>query len=257
MPAERRSTTIQSVQRASRIIRAVAAAPNGLAAQEVAVQFGLTLSTAYHLLSTLAEEGMLAKVAGRRYVLGWAAGEVANSVDRGLRPPASHLAALNHVAEETGETAYLTAWRLGSIRILATVEGAHAVRVAGLDVGFVGSIHARASGKLLLAYADPPDRESALSRCAFERHTPHTIVNRQALDEDLARIRVEGLGRDRQEFREGVYSVSAPIRHDGAVVAALALSAPVQRFLERESEIVAALRSAAEEAGKGVVDRVG
>jgi IclR family transcriptional regulator, acetate operon repressor len=240
---KRSSTSIQSVERASRILLAVAAEPSGLAAQDVSTRFGLTLSTAYHLLSTLADEGWLVKVEGRRYVLGPSAGELANSVARGLRPPAAYLAALQRLAEATAETTFLTGWQLGQIRIMATVEGAQAVRVAGLEVGLTGNIHARASGKLLLAFADDGTREHLLADYEFTRYTPNSIGSRAEFDTELEHIRAEGIGRDRQEFREGVYSVSAPIWRDAVVVAALAVSTPVQRFLDHEEAIISALRA--------------
>jgi IclR family transcriptional regulator, acetate operon repressor len=239
---KRSSTSIQSVERASRILLAVAAEPSGLAAQDVSTRFGLTLSTAYHLLSTLADEGWLVKVEGRRYLLGPSAGELANSVARGLRPPAAYLAALQRLAEATAETTFLTGWQLGQVRIMATVAGAQAVRVAGLEVGLTGNLHARASGKLLLAFADDGTREHLLAD-EFTRYTPHTIGSRAEFDTELDRIRAEGIGRDRQEFREGVYSVSAPIWRHAVVVAALAVSAPVQRFLDHEEAIISALRA--------------
>jgi IclR family acetate operon transcriptional repressor len=240
---KRKGTSIQSVERASRILLAIAAEHKGLTAQQVSVRFGLTLSTAYHLLSTLADERLLAKVEGRHYVLGSASGEIANAVARELRPPAEFVVALQRLADITRETVFLTGWHLGALRIVETIEGAQSVRVVGLEVGFTGGIHARASSKLLLAFAEPTLREHVLNKYEFTKITPQTISSREEFDRELALIRSEGVARDRGEFDAGVYSVSAPIYINGAVSDALAVSAPIARFYENEGEILLALRA--------------
>ncbi|WP_104176463.1 IclR family transcriptional regulator [Cryobacterium sp. Y50] len=241
-------TSIQSVARASRILLEVSHSYEGKTASQIASQFELTLSTAYHLLSTLAQEGLLVKTEGKRYQLGPAAVEIANSPVLRPRTPLAHRDALRRLAARTRETTFLTGWHRGNVQILATVEGAHAVRVVGLEVGFTQSVHARASGKLLLAHADETLLEIVLDGYEFVRHTPNTLLDRAALDADLDRVRSEGLGRDCEEYREGVYSVSAPIRVDGRVVAALTVSSPIERFLRTEREIVVALLETASEA---------
>lgn len=239
---------IRSVMRASRMLLAVAGAGDGLTATEVASKLGLTLSTAYHLLASLEDAGLLAKAAGKHYVLGRGAVEIANSPNLRPRIEPAHRLALGRLAELTRETAYLTAWFRGDPRILATVEGPQAVRVAGLQVGYSGAVHARASSKLLLAFADDELRAAVLGACDFAAYTPETIPDRSGLDEELERIRRADIAYDRGEYREGVRSLSAPIRRDGAVVAALAVSAPADRFERTEAELVSTLRACAEAA---------
>lgn len=245
---KRSSTSIQSVERAAQILLAVAEEPTGLLATDVAAKFKLTLSTSFHLLSTLAEVGLLAKVAGRRYVLGAASEQIANSISRQIRPKESYLEALERLAALTNESTYLTGWHMGQLRILANVEGSQALRVSGLEVGFSGSVHARASSKLLLAFADAGIREEILSSYKFEKYTGNTITSREAFDVELDKIRVEGLAHDREEYHEGVYTLSAPIWSGNRVVAALAVSAPVARFIEHQAKITATLRAEAKAA---------
>ena len=48
-----------------------------------------------------------------------------------------------------------SAWRGEEIRVLASLESGAAVRVAGVERGPYRCPHARATGKLLLAFADP------------------------------------------------------------------------------------------------------
>lgn len=241
--------TIQSVARASQILLAVARSTNGLTATEVAATQGLTMPTAYHLLATLEDQQLLNKESGKRYVLGIAAADIANAPGLRARANPRHLRALRGLATETRETAYLTGWFRDEIRILATIEGSQAVRVAGLEVGYTGGVHARASGKVLLAFADEARRSMILDDYDYTRFTPLTVHDRAALDAQMVEIRETEIMFDRGEYQEDVRSVSMPIRENGQVVAALAVSAPAERYQRTEPEIVAAMRTAATAAG--------
>ena len=238
-------TTIQSVERASRLLLFAATSEEGVSATEAAERFKLPLPTTYHLLSTLVAEGLLAKDGRRRYTMGPQAAVIANAVGRDQRAPESYLRALRGLADETGETAYLSAWRNGMISVLATVEGAHAVRVAGLETGAVGSEHARASGKLLMAFAEPEARAQLVGGRRLTKRTPNTITSRSTLEREFDTIRRDGYAVDHDEYALGVTCVSAPISEAGLVLAALTVSVPTHRYEPNQAKMVdAVLRSA-------------
>lgn len=237
-------TTIQSVERAARILLFVATNPN-VSASEIASRFGLSAPTTHHLLSTLVQERLLRKSADRRYELGGASEELAEAALRGMRPAAELRTALSELARRTGESCYLTAWRGDRIRIVAVVEGEHAVRVSGLVVGYSENIHARVGARVMLAHADAELRDWALADCTYPAVTPHTARSRAELDIELERIRATGIARDQEQVQIGVHSISAPIMVDGRVVAALSLTAPLERFRQNETEYIEALRQCA------------
>ena len=116
-------TTIRSVARASRILVHLGEQPEGRTAKEVADALSLPLPTAYHLLGTLVAEGLAAKDSRRRYRLGPALGPIADAFVRQFSPPEYLIAPLHRLADETGETAYVGAWRHDRIVVLASVEG--------------------------------------------------------------------------------------------------------------------------------------
>lgn len=237
-------TTIQSVERAARILLFVAENPR-VQASEVAERFALSAPTVHHLLSTLVLEGLLRKDSTRRYELGSASERIADGVLQHLRPPAELHPALAELARRTGESCYLTAWRGDRIRVIAVIEGEHAVRVSGLVVGFSDDIHARVGARVLLAYADDDLRDWVLADYEYAALTPHTLRTRSELDAELDRIRSSGIAHDHEELRIGVYSISAPVLLDGRVRAALSLTAPVERFERNEDAYVSALRHCA------------
>jgi IclR family transcriptional regulator, acetate operon repressor len=245
MSKEHPATQIRSVARAVQILLHLAQRGQPATAKETATALGLHVATTYHLLNTLVVEGMLTKDSSRRYQLGPNVGVLSDAFERQLSPPADLLSGLRRLAETSGETAYLSAWRQGDIVVLDSIEGSHAVRVGGLHRGTGGDAHARASGKLLLAHASPDTRESYLSSRELRAVTDHTITDAVQLEEEFNRIRDRGYSADEGEFLEGVACLSAPIFGSGVVIGAYTVSVPVARFTDSRQALVDAVVGAA------------
>ena len=248
-------TVIRSVSRASRILVHLAEQQESRTAKQIAAAVGLPLPTAYHLLGTLVGEGLLTKDSGRQYQLGPALAAITDAYMRQFTPPDYLVGPLRQLAETSGETAYVGCWRHNRLAVLASVEGRNAVRVSGVHIGFVASAHARASGKVLLAFAPDSLQEAYLLENPLEAVTPRTIVEPGELRLELERTRLRGFAVDEEEFREGVACVAAPLLESGFPVAAYSISAPVERFRRRRQElidlVVEATRQAAADGGRG------
>ncbi|HXH96864.1 MAG TPA: IclR family transcriptional regulator [Gaiellaceae bacterium] len=245
-------TYIRSAARVSRILVRVATQPSGATAREIAEALELPLPTAYHLLGTLVSEGLLAKDARRRYQLGPTLGTIANAYVRQLTPPEFLVAPLHELATTTGETAYLASWRDDRIAVLASVEGRNAVRVSGVHLGIADDVHARASGKVLLAFAPETLRTAYLRAHPLVRVTKRTIVEPDQFQHELERTRQRGFAIDEEEFREGVACAAVPVLDNAHVVATYAVSAPAERFRQSRDQLVESLREAAQAATIGV-----
>ena len=248
-------TVIRSVSRASQILVHLGEQQESRSAKEIAAALGLALPTAYHLLGTLVGEGLLTKDSGRQYQLGPALAAITDAYMRQFTPPDYLVGPLRQLAEASGETAYVGCWRQHRLAVLASVEGRNAVRVAGVHTGFVGFGHARASGKVLLAFAPDSVREAYLLENPLVSVTPRTIVEPGELQLELERTRLLGFAVDEEEFQDGVACVAAPLLESGFPVAAYSISAPVERFRRRRQElidlVVDATRQAAAERGGG------
>ncbi len=243
--SEKKPTRIQSASRAARLLLLVARRPDGASSTEAARALGLTVPTAHHLLSTLCDEGLLVQDSRRRFVLGPRVAVLADAFLRDGAVPEYLVEPLQLLAAETGETCYLTAWRDGEIHALDSIEGGSAVRVGGVARGAYRCPHARATGKLLLAFARSELRRAMLGDGPLERVTPNTIVDRARLESELATIREQGFAEDHEEFDEGVSCISAPLLLDGVVVAAYTVSVPTDRFQRRRDALRAAVQQAA------------
>ena len=231
-------TIIRSVARASRILIHLGQQPEGGTAKEVAVALGMPLPTAYHLLGTLVAEGLVAKDSRRRYRLGPAVGAISDGFVRQFSPPEYLVSPLHRLAQKTGETAYVVAWRHDRIVVLASVEGQNAVRVSGTHLGYIEAAHARASGKLLLAFAPDDVRSRYLALDPPVAITPRTLVQADEIELELERIRLVGYAVDEEEFRQGVSCLAAPVLENGHAVAAYSVSAPADRFRRTQDELL-------------------
>jgi DNA-binding IclR family transcriptional regulator len=239
----RTPTRIRSVGKAVSILVWLAGQPGARSAKQIATALGLPIATAYHLLDTLAQDGMLFKDERRLYHLGPSVGLMVDAFQRQNSPPEYLLAPLRRLAEDVGETTYLSTADGLDVVVVASVEGNHAVRVRGLHVGF------RGSGKLILAYAGDERIEAYLAG-GLPPRTPSTIVDPDALRRELAAIRARGHAFDDEEFTEGVSGVSAPVLQGDVPVAAYTITTPTERFNARRAELTAAVVAVAAAASR-------
>ena len=211
-------TQIQSVHRAATVLELVAG-NGGMRASQIATRLDVPLPTVFHLLSTLTDVGLLDKLDDRRYQLGPMAGLLAEAYAAQVSAPEHLHARLQEMAERTGETAYLSAWRRGDATLLSIVEGRRAVRVSGLHLGYSGATHARASGKVLLTFSGP----TALDEYLEHHDLTNPSTTPKALRAVIERTRQDGYAVDEEEFAEGVVRGGADHRrphghgHLGAV----------------------------------------
>src|SRR5262249_24560143 len=134
------------------------------------------------------------------------------------------------LAEQSGETAYLAAWRGAEIEMLATMDSSNPLRVARIPPGPYRHPHARAVGKVLLAFCSPSLRDSYLPQPKPGPRTLPTLWQAHALAEELDRVRALGYAQDHEEFLEGVCCVAAPVMQHGELLAAYGLAVPADRF---------------------------
>lgn len=245
-PARKKEPTrIQSAARAVNLLTLVATEQTNGSGKALAEAAGLAVPTAHHLLATLVAEGFLAQDERARYMLGPKIAVLADAFQRDLTPPSYLLAPLHRLVSATQETAYLARWRRGEIHLLSSIEGQQTVRVS-VPEGRYRDAHARASGKLFLAYLDEDVRDAYLGAHPLRKLTESTITSRRRLLEALAGVREQGYAVEEEEFQSGLSCIAAPVFENGVIVAAYSMAVPTQRFRERRQELIdAALKAAA------------
>ncbi|WP_328914197.1 MULTISPECIES: IclR family transcriptional regulator [unclassified Streptomyces] len=242
------ATRIRSVARAVKLVRLAVETPEGVPAELARKHLGVSLATAYHLLNTLAEEGMLAKH-DRRYHLGPTAGLIADAYSRQETTPPHLLAPLARLARELGETVTLCLWRNGAVVEVAVLEGSKPLKVGGRTGGLQSDLHARASGKLLLAELGDADLERYIAAHPLVARTPNTITDTDTLRRELDLTRERGWAMEREECDSGVSCIATSVTANQiAGAAAYTIGAPAWRMAENQETYLAALLRAAAEA---------
>jgi DNA-binding IclR family transcriptional regulator len=241
---------IQSVDRAARILKALAAGPGRLGVSELSSRLGLAKGTVHGLLRTLQEHGLVEQHADSdKYQLGPELLQLSNRYLDVNDLRSRSLAWAELLATRANE-----AVRVGVLHGSGVLIVHHVFRPDAslqiLEVGEVLPLHATALGKAVLAHLDDDTRGDVLSD-GLRRLTGHTIVTRSALDRELAASRERGYAREAEEAVLGEAGIASPIFGPGpSPVGAVGLAGPRERLLRRGTERTAA--SAVIEAARGI-----
>lgn len=243
--------TVQAVSRAFLILETLARSGRALTLTELAGKVQLKLTTVHRLLTTLIVHGFAEQeTATMRYRLGLKAFEIGYAALSSMDVRTIARPIMKELAEKLNETINLAILDRGEVVYIDQIESTKIVIVKMFArVGSRGPAHCTGSGKVLLAGLPDEELRALLRKMRLERFTAQTLTNPDALLAELRRIRLQGYAIDRGERDEGVYCVAAPIRnHEGRVVAALSISAPLQRIQEDEAvnEFIAAARTTAD-----------
>lgn len=198
---------------------------------EAGTALGLGKSRAQALMASMAEVGLLRRVAGGRYRIGWRPLQLEKLVagSTPFRAPAHEVAM--RLAHHTGETLHVATLDGGRVVYVDRVHGTRGVDIEVSTVGATLPAHCSGVGKVLLAHLEPGQIDAILDSHGLPLLTPATITDRDALYAELHRVRRDGVAFDREEVMAGLSCVAAPIRDfEGTVVAAISISAPTERF---------------------------
>ncbi|SNT74399.1 HTH-type transcriptional regulator BhcR [Paracoccus seriniphilus] len=228
--ASEASGTIQALDRALDILDLLAANP-GLTLSEVAEEMGQSPSTVHRVLHTLAARRVAeSDPATQTWHIGPATFRLGAAFMRrsGLGERARPF--LRTLMEHTGETANLGIPEENSVLSLAQVETHESIR-ACFAPGTRLPLHASAMGKVLLTFGRPERLQQLIDTTGLARCTDKTLITRDALLEDMQRIRTRGFAFDDEERTRGMRCIAAPVLdHDGKLVAAISISGPTQRI---------------------------
>ena len=245
----------QAVDRAARLLTEVVHAADPMTFTGLSAATGLAKSTTSRLLLALERNGLVRRDDHGRFLPGemfvsfaWRGG-----AEAGLVAVAQPF--LERLGKATGETINLGVVSGGVVEQIAQVDSTYFI--GGTNwVGLSVPLHCSALGKVLLAYGAVPlsgQLSGQLPAEKLERRTDKTITSEAALRAELAGVRARGYAITDEELEPGLIAVAAPVHgFDGAVVAALSVSAPTTR-MTRDRLTAAAGQCVGEAAGLSAV----
>jgi len=221
---------LSSVANSIRLLTSFSGEEDELGITTLANRLRLAKSTVHRLASTLTGAGFLEQNSETgKYRLGVALFELGALVRRRMDVANEARPRLRELLEKTGETVQLGIVDHFSVLYVYEMESRRAIRMAAA-VGARAPLHCTAVGKVLLAYQPRDYVKEAIGR-GLTAYTPKTIIKREAVLAMLDEVRLRGHAIDDEESEGGLRGIAAPVKnHNGAVIAALGVAAPVQRM---------------------------
>ncbi len=245
---------LSSLHNALRILRSYTMENPVQGITEISQSLNLGKSSVYRIVSTLAEEGFLAKDhETQKYRLGYSVLALCGVVTANLDIYNESLPTVRKLVETVGETAHIGILEGSHVTYLLKVECNHYVRFL-THVGRRNPLHCTSSGKVLLSYQSPSFIRNYIDQ-GLKSYTKDTIHDEHALMKEITRIKKAEYATSYGELLDGVHSVAAPI-HDytGQVIAAVTVVGPKQRMGPAKIPFFA---KQVVEAGKEISEKLG
>lgn len=219
---------IQSVERAIAILNCFQG-HSALGVTEISNHVGLNKSTTFGIIRTLAAHQFLQQCQDSgKYQLGIALLRLGSLVDVDLRRMCQPYIA--QLADQIGETINLVVQRGCNVVYIEKKESPHSVRIC-TSIGQELPMYCTATGKAILAFLSPEQREAALAEMHFQPYTAQTIADRETLLKALEEVHETRYAIDSEEFENGLICVAVPILDSaGSPTAAISCSGPKQRM---------------------------
>jgi DNA-binding IclR family transcriptional regulator len=226
------------LNRAFRIMAAFDGDGAELSLTDLAERTGLPKPSLHRLAAQLIEQGALERTR-YGYQLGMRIFEMGGLVPRQRRLRDIALPYIEDLYEATHQTVHFAILDGRDVVYLERIFGSGSMplptRVGGRLPAYCSAV-----GKAMLAFSPEPVVENLLES-GLRRRTPNTITNSQMLLQNLTRIRNEGVAYDREEGKQGVACVAAPIlNNERRPVAALSITT---RTPEMHSRLTPAIKA--------------
>lgn len=241
---EEKKYTIQSVEKACDLLMAFGNNTEELGVSELSRMLGIGKSTIWKLLNTFENKGMLVKnLNSDKYSLSIQFFQIAcqyynqisvHSVVRGF---------MEKLSRKYGETIHFAVRDGDEVVYVEKIDGTFNINIYS-RIGRRSPIYAPSVGKVILANLEREQIMDILNRSRLQAYTEYTITTKEALLQELDRIRKQGYAMDNEEYELGIRCVGVPVKNiAGRIVGGLSISGMKARMTdELVSEIIEDLK---------------
>jgi len=242
-----------STRRVFRIIDRVSREGGRLTVKALARDLGISLSTCYHLIGILVDEGYVEKLPrSAGYRLG---PTISVLFERARRVGTAAVVepVLHDLAHLARRTAYHAVLSSADDVVVTHVHQPPDCPPVGVPQGFCGPSHALALGKVLVAAGGVAAINRYIEHYELQAFTRRTITDPAKLEAHLKEVRTRGYATDFEEFAKNLYCVAVPVADaSGLVSGSVGLATTANSPADELKRLIRLARRAAEQISAGL-----
>jgi len=245
-----KTSSIQVIDRMALLLNIIARYDDAISLKILSAESELHPSTAFRILSSLANHQYVERDDAGHYQLGIKFLHMGARVRRrvGLRQQAIPI--MKQLSDELGETINLTIRENDEVVYVERSTSSQMMRVEQV-IGSRAPLHVTAVGKLMLAEDGEEECRKYAERTGLPAYTENTITDIDTLIDKTKQAKRNGFACDNEEAEKGVGCIGVLIYNSaGKVAGGLSLSAPIERRKEEWVPVVM-------EAGKHLSESLG
>jgi len=236
--------TVQSVDRALRILEILKDERDGLGVTELSTHLEVSKSTVHRLLMSLLKKNFVKKDKNSgKYILGLKLIELGQIVSENIDIRKLAYPYLVQLVEILDETVHLASRDNNKIVYIDKIESSSSIQMYS-KIGKRVPLHCTGIGKAILAFLPEEEVLHALEQIQLTRYTDNTIVKKEELLKHLKSIEKKGYSIDNEEHEKGIRCVAAPIFNynkeviAGISVTSLSVKLKGEKLVESTNEVV-------------------
>ncbi|SFD88157.1 DNA-binding transcriptional regulator, IclR family [Lentibacillus persicus] len=197
--------------------------------RELAAEINENHSKVYRILETLESQNFLIKhKETKTYSLGLAVWELGNTLAESIQMKELIHPILEKVNSVTNESVFLTFLDGDEGLTIDAVEARATVRFS-VSIGSRTPLYTGASYRSILAHMPPAFIDRYLKN-QFTKYTEKTMIDPEAIREDLKLIRENGYAISEGEYTKDVIAVAIPVFYKDMIIGSLTASGPTYRI---------------------------
>lgn len=213
---------VPNLERALHIFQLLADKPRGMTQKEMIDALEISKNSVYRITETLINHGYIARdEPTRRYFLTRKMMTLGSTAMGDRKLVEASFNEMLSLRDQVDASIYLGVLEGDEGVILEQAIGGSPFKFS-IELGTRFNLHSGAPGKALLAYLPKEERDDLISRLKMTRYNKRTITTKNAMLEEITKIRERGYATDLAEEYEGCHCVGTVIRdHSGYPIAML------------------------------------
>jgi DNA-binding IclR family transcriptional regulator len=221
--------SIQVIDRLAKLLDVIAIHEDPVSLKILSAETGLHPSTAFRILSSLAEQGFVERTSRGSYKLGVKLMQLGSRVNAGIDIRKIALPLMEKLRDQLGETVNLTVREDDEVVYIERSVAKRMIKVEQV-IGSRAPLHVTAVGKLMLGEQGEAACRSYAKRSKLPPYTINTHTKVSTLLQDSINAAKRGYSFDNEEAELGVGCIGTLIRDaSNHVIAGLSVSAPIER----------------------------